>query len=207
LDAYQVIGETKAIAIIRKVPESHILDTVKALNAGGIRCLEVTMDSPNALKMIEKIKSTYGDELVVGAGTVLDPETARHVILAGADFVLSPTLDTQVIEISNRYGTLAVPGVLTPTEALTALSAGARLIKVFPVSTLGPQYIKDVLGPLNQLSLLPVGGVDAENAKAYLQVGAYAVGVGSRIVDAADIMNGNFDALKQKAETLIKGIS
>lgn len=161
------------------------------------------MNTGNALEMIEKTKEIYGDKFLVGAGTVLDEVTARQAILAGADFILAPTLSTKVIEICNLYEKLAVPGVLTPTEVLEAKKAGAQLIKVFPVTTLGPQYIKDILGPIDHVNLLPVGGVSEENAAEYIKAGAVAVGIGSCLVSKKDVENQQFDLISQRAKSII----
>jgi len=203
---FQNIGETGVISIVRKIPIESILDTVEALYQGGIRCVEITMDSPQGLTMIEKVRDNYQDKMLIGAGTVLDSETARCAILAGADFVLSPTLCTDVIEMCNIYGKLAVPGVFTPTEALTAVKAGAQLVKIFPVSSVGPNYIKDILGPLGQIKMLAVGGVNADNAADYIKSGAYALGIGSCLVNKQDISAGNFDIIKSRAVTIINNV-
>lgn len=207
INALQTIGAAKVIAIVRGIPLAQVANTVAALSEGGIRCVEITMDSPDALRAIENTKTKYGDRMLVGAGTVLDAETARHVILAGADFALSPMLDLPMIELCNRYGVLSVPGIFTPTEALAAWSAGAQLLKVYPASIGGPGYIRDLLGPLRQLRLLPVGGVHPNNAKDYLTAGAFAVGIGSSLVNSATIKRGDFAQLTSSSKALLKGIS
>lgn len=184
-----------------------MLQTLEALYKGGIRCIEITMDSPKALEMITLAKETYPDDMLIGAGTVLDEQTARSVILAGAEFVLSPTLSTKVIEVCNTYGKLAIPGVFTATEALTATQAGAQIVKVFPVSSVGPNYIKDLKGPLSQIRLMPVGGVDEKNAKAYLESGAFVVGVGSCLVSRKDVLAGDFETITKKATALIQEVT
>ena len=204
LEALKKIEETRIISIIRGIPKDQILATVDALYKGGIKCIEITMDSPNALEMITLVKEKYTDEILVGAGTVLDEVTARKVILAGAEFILSPTLSTKVIEICNMYGKLAIPGVFTPTEALTATQAGAQIVKVFPVGSVGPGYIKDLKGPLSQIKVIPVGGVDVNNAKAYLDSGATAIGVGSCLVNRADVLKGDFEKITKKSIDLVK---
>ena len=203
-EALKIIEETRIISIIRGIPKDHILATVDALYKGGIKCVEITMDSPNALEMIALVKEKYTDEILVGAGTVLDEVTARKVILAGAEFILSPTLSTKVIEICNMYGKLAIPGVFTPTEALTAIQAGAQIVKIFPVGSVGPGYIKDLKGPLSQIKVIPVGGVDVGNAKAYLESGATAIGVGSCLVNRADVLKGDFEKITKKSVALVK---
>jgi len=207
IEALNKIMETRVVSIIRNIPKAHLVETVDAVYKGGIRCIEITMDSPNALEMIALAKETYGDKMLIGAGTVLDETTARSVILAGAEFVLSPTLSTKVIEVCNTYGKLAIPGVFTPTEALTATQAGAQIVKIFPVGSVGPQYIKDLKGPLAQIKVMPVGGVDETNAKAYLKSGASAVGVGSCLVNREEVLNGDFEKITKRAEALIQEVT
>ena len=207
IEALSKIGETRIVSIIRNIPKECLLSTVDALYKGGIRCIEITMDSPKALEMIALAKETYADNILIGAGTVLDEPTARSVILAGAEFVLSPTLSTKVIEVCHTYGKLAIPGVFTPTEALTATQAGAPIVKVFPVSSVGPNYIKDLKGPLAQIRLMPVGGIDEKNAKDYLKSGAFAVGVGSSLVNQKDVLNGDFEKITKRATALIQEVT
>lgn len=201
------IQEHGVISIIRGIDGSKFEETLKALVDGGIRCVEITMNTDSAFAMITKAKEMYGNEILVGAGTVLDEVTARQAIIAGADFILSPSLSVEVIKMCNLYEKLAVPGVFTPTELLEAKKAGARLIKVFPVTTLGPQYIKDILGPINNVNLLPVGGVSAENAGAYIKAGAFAVGVGSCLVSKKDVECQNFETITQKAKLIVDQIN
>ena len=207
VDILNTIGQTKVISILRGIPKASLTATVEALYSGGIRCVEITMDSPDALAMISMVCENFGNKMLVGAGTVLDAQTARNTILAGADFVLSPTLCTKVIEMCNTYGKLAVPGVFTPTEALTAVQAGALLVKIFPVSSVGPAYVKDLLGPLPQIRALPVGGVDANNAADYIKSGAFAVGIGSSLVNKKDVANGNFAEIAALANKVLININ
>lgn len=154
--------------------------------------------------MIEQVKNNFGANMCVGAGTVLDPETARMAILAGADFILSPTLSIRVIEICHRYRKLAIPGAFTPTEILTAWESGAQLVKVFPARTLGPEYIKDLKGPLSQVELIPVGGVGPENAGDFIRCGAHSLGIGSNLVNRSRVQQNLFNEITQKAAELVK---
>jgi 2-dehydro-3-deoxyphosphogluconate aldolase/(4S)-4-hydroxy-2-oxoglutarate aldolase len=206
-DILRQLYQSGVVSIIRGIPEAAACQTVSALRAGGVGAVEITMDTPAALRMIERVKTEFGAELTVGAGTVLDPETARAVILAGADFVLSPTLSTAVIEVCHRYSKLAVPGVLTPTEILTAWEAGARLVKVFPARAVGPEYIKDVKGPLSQVEIMPVGGVDLDNAAAYIRCGAHSLGVGGQLVNTARVREGRFEEIAKAAAELVKRVA
>lgn len=203
---FNKIEETGIVSIIRGVGEGKISDTVNALFEGGIRILEITFDTPGAAKMIEKIKNEYAGKITIGAGTVLDPETARTAILSGADFVLSPSLNTKVIEMCNRYNKLAVPGVLTPTEIVCALEAGAEIVKLFPARVFGPSYIKDIKGPLKQAEIMAVGGVNLENAAEFIRQGAIALGIGSELVNIRLVEEGNFNRITQNASAFIEKV-
>ncbi len=191
--------QSGVIAIIRGISEEKIGETVQALYDGEVRAVEIALNTSGALRMIEKVKADFGGKMCVGAGTVLDTESARAAILAGADFLLSPTLSVRVIEICNRYSKLMVPGVLTPTEILTAWEAGARLLKVFPAGTFGPQYFKDVKGPLPQVELMPVGGVSLENAGCFIRSGAHSLGVGNQLVNPSLVQQGLFQEITKRA--------
>ena len=176
------ILENKLIAIIRGADPDNVMRLTQALLDGGVTTIEVTMNSPKALSVIGKITDEFGDQVLVGAGTVLDPETARQAILAGAKFILSPTVNIETIKLTKRYGAVCIPGAFTPTEILSAFESGGDIIKVFP-GLLGPNYIKDILGPLPQIPLLPTGGVDLENINAFLKAGAVGCGIGSALVN------------------------
>ena len=200
----QKLGEYGLVSIVRGVKEDAALHTAEALYRGGIRAMEITMNTSGALRMLENIKEAYGDKMLVGAGTVLDPENAVHAIQAGADFVLSPTLSIRVIETCNRYSRLAVPGVLTPTEILTAWEAGAQLVKIFPARVFGPKYIQDIKRPLPQVEMMPVGGVSLKNAADFMKNGAYVLGIGSALVNPEWTERGEFGKITQAAATFVK---
>lgn len=165
----RIISKYKLVAIVRGIEEKDVDKVVEALYQAGIRAVEIAMNTSGALRMIEAVKDKFGEKMLIGAGTVLDPESARNSIQAGADFILSPTLSLPVIEMCNRYSKLAVPGVLTPTEILTAWEAGAQLVKIFPARAFGPKYIRDIKGPLPQVEMMAVGGVSLENARDFLR--------------------------------------
>ncbi|HBG76383.1 bifunctional 4-hydroxy-2-oxoglutarate aldolase/2-dehydro-3-deoxy-phosphogluconate aldolase [Eubacteriales bacterium mix99] len=203
-DILQKLGEYRLVSVVRGVKEDKALHTMEALYRGGIRAVEITMNTSGALRMLENIKKAYGDKMLVGAGTVLDPENAVHAIQAGADFVLSPTLSVRVIEACNRYSRLAVPGVLTPTEILTAWEAGAQLVKIFPARVFGPKYIQDIKKPLLQVEIMPVGGVSLKNAADFMKNGAYALGIGSALVNPEWTEQGEFEKITQAAATFVK---
>lgn len=177
------IKKRAVVAVIRGASVETIIPMAMALMNGGVTSLEITMETPKALAVIEKAADMFGDEMFVGAGTVLDPETARAAILSGAKFVFSPTVRKETIEITKRYGVISVPGAFTPTEILTAYEYGADVIKVFPAGSVGPGYFKNIAGPLPHIPLMPTGGIDMDNAKDYISAGAVAVGVGSSLVD------------------------
>lgn len=195
------IGETKVIAIVRGVAAEHALDMIKALRDGGIEAIEVTMNTPAALEIIEAAQQIEG--IIVGAGTVLDVTNAQAVIEHGAQFVLAPSLDVQVISTCLQHDVLPVPGVFSPTELYLAHRSGAPLIKVFPASSVGPQYIKDLLGPFDGLKLLPVGGVSLENAADFIAHGAYAIGVGSYLANPTLAKEGAWSALTERAQAFV----
>ena len=176
------IESTGLIAVIRADDPDQLVDVCKALCDGGVDVAEITMTTPGALEAITAARQALGDACVVGVGSVLDPETARAAILAGAEFIFSPTLNLDVIAMAHRYDRPAVPGAFTPTEILTAWQGGADLVKVFPANHLGPRYFKDLLAPMPQLKLTPTGGVDLTTAADWLNAGAACLGVGSALV-------------------------
>jgi len=196
----------KAVAIVRLDSGERLVQVAEALKAGGITVIEFTVSTPGAIDMIQEASSRFGDDVLLGAGTVLDPETARAAILAGAQFIVTPALNLATIELCHRYGKPIVPGALTPTEMLTAWEAGADMVKVFPASLGGPGYIKSVLAPLPQLRLVPTGGVSADNAADYLKAGAVALGVGGKLVDKAAVARGDWDAITSEAQRLVKAV-
>ncbi|QWC19630.1 bifunctional 4-hydroxy-2-oxoglutarate aldolase/2-dehydro-3-deoxy-phosphogluconate aldolase [Halorubrum sp. 2020YC2] len=194
------------IAILRGVERDDAVRVADAVVDAGVTALEVTADTPDAMSSIEAIADRV-DEALVGAGTVLDSETARAAQLAGAEFLVTPTVNRDVIRTANRYGTPTAVGAYTPTEALSAFEAGADLVKVFPAKTGGPDHVAAIGGPLPQIPLVPTGGVDASNAGEYVRAGAAAVGVGSGIVDGEAIADGEFDAIESNARAVVEAVS
>ena len=197
------IHRSGVISIIRGIRSEFLENTLEALYGGGVRCVEIALNTDGALSMIETVKKLYGDRMLVGAGTALDDTAARNSISAGADFILSPVLSISMIELCNLYSRLAVPGVFTATEVLEAKKAGARLIKVFPVSSVGPAYIRELLGPLPDVRLLPVGGISEKNAGQFIAAGAFAVGIGSGLVNKELVERGDFKTIKERARAII----
>lgn len=196
------IAHHKVISIIRGVEERYALDTIKALRDGGIEVIEVTMNTPGALRIIEAGQALNG--IFIGAGTVLDAEMARHAYECGAKFALAPNLDVEMIAYCLKRDILPVPGIFSPTELYSAHTAGAPLIKVFPASSVGPSYIKDLLGPFDGIRLLPVGGVSVENTAAFIKAGAYAVGVGSYLAHPTLAARGDWEAITARAKAFVE---
>lgn len=199
----QLIRETGIVAIVRGTGIDSLLKVAESLKEGGVRVIEVTLNTPGAIEMIGELVKKYGNEMLIGAGTVLDPETARLVILAGAKFVLGPTLNLEVSKLCKRYNTVYVPGVFTPTEIMTAWEAGAHVVKIFPAGSVGPRYIKELRGPLPQVEMMPVGGVTLDNAAEFIKAGAVALGIGGELVDRNAVDAGRFDLLTEKARQFI----
>ena len=176
------ILEHKIIAIIRGVHPDDVLHLAEAMYAGGIRLLEVTMNSAEPLAVIREVSARMGDKMIIGAGTVLDARTTREAAAAGAKFILSPVLETEVVRAARDLGVVCIPGAYTATEVYAAYKQGADMIKIFPASS--PAYIKDISAPLPKMHLLPTGGITPENIKAFQQAGAAGFGIGSALVNA-----------------------
>lgn len=200
------IEVTGVVAVIRLTDASQLRAVAEALLAGGIRALEVTMTVPRAVPLIEELSARLPAGVLVGAGTVLDVETARQVIRAGARFVVGPVFRRDVIEMCHRYDTAVVPGCFTPTEILSAWEAGADIVKVFPATALGPGFFKDVRGPLPQVRLMPTGGVTRENAGDWIRAGAVAIGVGTALVDKKAVAERRYDDITASARHFVEAV-
>lgn len=200
------IIECGVVAVLRADSPSQLMDVSKALREGGVVAIEVTMTVPGALKVIEEAAGKMEDA-IIGVGSVLDPETARAAILAGAEYVVSPILNPAVIEMSKRYGKAVMPAGFTPTEILTAWQAGADVVKVFPAGVGGPSYFKDILGPLPQVKLMPTGGVDAKTTPEFIKNGAVAVGAGSAMVDKTAVAKKNWASLTATAQSFVDAVA
>jgi 2-dehydro-3-deoxyphosphogluconate aldolase/(4S)-4-hydroxy-2-oxoglutarate aldolase len=201
------IYKNKIIAIIRGAKPEDVLSIAKALKKGGIRILEITMNSPGALSVIKRISGELGDEMVIGAGTVLDPETTKSALDHGAKFILSPVVDVETIKLTKKYGAVSIPGAFTPTEILNAFEAGGDIIKVFPASSIKPSYIKEIHGPLPQIPLLPTGGVNLDNIKDFNDSGAAGFGIGGSLVNSRETVTKEYlDNLTEKAVKFLKKI-
>jgi len=188
--------ECGLVAVVRAPEPTHLVEVIRALADGGVTVAEVTLTVPNALDVIRQVKKELGDRVMLGAGTILDPETARAAFLAGAEFLVSPTLNLDVIRMARRYDKLVFPGAFTPTEILAAWEAGADVVKVFPAELVGPAFFKAMRGPLPQVKLMPTGGVDLKTAGDFLRAGAVCLGVGSQLVDPKAVARQDFDFLR-----------
>lgn len=195
--------ECGIIAVVRAPDSQQLVDVITALADGGITVAEVTMTVPGALDVVRQARQTLGERVLLGAGTILDPETARAAFLAGAEFIVSPTLNLDVIRICRRYDKLVMPGAFTPTEILTAWEAGADIVKVFPADVVGPAFFKALRGPLPQVRVMPTGGVDLKTAASFLQAGACCLGVGGQLVDVEAIKQKNFAKIRDLARQYV----
>jgi len=196
----QRLVDSGVVAVMRGADADTIIDVASALADGGVTAFEITADNPDAMDLIAEVSASFSTaEAIVGAGTVLDAATARAAIASGTEFVVSPTFDAGVVEMCNRYGTIVAPGVLTPTEALDAYEAGADLVKVFPASSVGPDHLSSIAGPLPQIPLMPTGGIGVDNAADYIDAGAVVVGAGSALMDDEAIAAGDFESITETA--------
>jgi 2-dehydro-3-deoxyphosphogluconate aldolase/(4S)-4-hydroxy-2-oxoglutarate aldolase len=205
-DVFEQLRDSGVVAVLRGVEADTLIEITDALVDGGVTGIELTADTPGIAGMVEELSATFDDEIAVGVGTVLDSETARTVMLSGADFVVSPSLHEDVITVCNRYGTLVAPGIMTPTEAIRGYEAGADLLKVFPASSLGPGHLGAIKGPLGQVPLMPTGGVDTENAGDYIAAGAECVGAGGALVDDAAVEAGEYATITENARSFREAI-
>jgi len=205
-EVLEIILSSKVIAVIRMAETEKLSKVVEAIRKGGVKAVEITMTTPHALDIIASLSKKKPSKSLVGAGTVLDPKTAARAIQAGADFVVSPVTNFDVIDICHKYNTFMAPGALTPTEIVAAWEAGADVVKVFPTTSVGPKYFKELKGPLPQIRLMPTGGVSLENARAFIDNGASCVAIGTALLDEKAIDAENWDILTQKAKALIDSL-
>ena len=194
------------IAIIRAASSEQLLRAAEALLAGGVTAMEVTMTTPNALQIIGDIAAKFGDRVLIGVGSVLDAETARAALLAGAEFVVTPVTRQEVIRLCNRYGKPIASGAFTPTECLLAYESGADFVKLFPADQAGPAYIKNILAPLPMLQIIPTGGVTPETAGGFLKAGCVALGAGSALVSREVLAARDWKTLTRRAKDFVKAV-
>jgi 2-dehydro-3-deoxyphosphogluconate aldolase / (4S)-4-hydroxy-2-oxoglutarate aldolase len=195
------------VAVIRALSKDQLPGIANALLEGGVPAIEVTMSTPKALAGIEALADSLGDRAIVGVGTVLDAHTCRDAIAAGAQFVVSPVLDEDIIATTKRYGKISIPGAFTPTEILRAWTLGANVVKVFPSTSLGPQYIKDLLAPMPQLRLTPTGGIDLKNAPDWIKAGAACLGVGTSLVTRDALAKNDWASIAANAKAFTQAVA
>jgi len=202
------IIEIGIVPVVRTTSSESAVRAIEAIYRGGVRAAEITMTVPGALRALEKIADQFGSKIVLGAGTVLDPETARVCMLAGAEFFVTPALKLATIEMARRYAKVICPGALTPTEVLAAWEAGADIVKIFPCGNVGgPKYIKALKGPFPQIEMIPTGGVNLDTAGEFLKAGAAAVAVGGELVDAKLIREARYDLIEERARQYLAVIA
>lgn len=205
--ALEQIRSIGLIPIVRAPSSKDAALAADAIIRGGLGIAEITMTVPHALAVMEQMAAKYGGDVLLGAGTILDAETCRAAILAGAEFIVTPSLDIRVIEMARRYSKPCFPGALTPTEVVTAWQAGADMVKIFPCGPVGgPQYIKALKGPLPQIEMVPTGGVSLENAGQFIKAGGTAVAVGSELVDLKALRDGKVEAVTEKAKQFLEAV-
>lgn len=206
IDSLKRIEETGIVAVVRAENAEEAIKIADAVKAGGIEAIEITMTVPGAVDVIKELSHTFSqNEILIGAGSVLDAETARSCILAGAEYIVGPTLDVETIKLCNRYQKPVMPGAMSVTEALRAMEAGADVVKIFPATLFGPKIIRAIKGPIPQAPLLPTGGVNPDNVKEWFRAGSFAVGAGSALVGGAK--EGDFDKVTRAAEVFIERIA
>jgi 2-dehydro-3-deoxyphosphogluconate aldolase / (4S)-4-hydroxy-2-oxoglutarate aldolase len=202
------ILDTGVVPVVRTSSAESAVRAIEAVYRGGIRAAEITMTVPGAIKALEKLADEFGDKLVLGAGTVLDPETARICMLAGAEFFVTPALNLKTIEMVKRYSKIIMPGALTPTEIVTAWEAGADFVKVFPCGALGgAKYIKSLKAPLPHIEMVPTGGVSLETTADFMRAGAAAVAVGAELIDAKTISEGRYEVFEERARQFLAEVA
>ena len=205
-ETLSIIEQTGIVGILRAESPDQLVDVCRALREGGVIASEITMTTPKALSVIETASEVLGKDCVIGVGSVLDPETARTAILAGAQYIVCPTFNPAVVEMAHRYDKPVMPGALTPTEIINAWSAGSDLIKVFPADYFGPKYIKDIHGPMPQVKMIPTGGINLDNAGDWIRKGATALGVGTSLVNKQVLADRNWSAITQAAKGFIDAV-
>ena len=187
------------VAVVRAESGESLVKVVRALAEGGVTAAEITFTVPDAIEVIRQVRHEVGEAVVLGAGTVLDPETARAALLAGAEYIVAPTVNVEVIRLCRRYDKVVMPGALTPTEVVTAWESGADVVKIFPADFGGPAYLKALRGPLPQVRVMPTGGVDLTTAESFLKAGACCLGVGGSLVEAKAVASGDFGRIRDLA--------
>lgn len=202
----KVIEDSGIIAVIRAQNADEAVKIARAVCEGGIVPIEITLTVPDAFAVMEEVRRSLGQRILLGAGTVLDAEGARRAIRAGAEFLVSPMLNPDMIRLCRKNGKVAIPGAFTPTEIVTAWKGGADIVKIFPASVGGPELIKDLRGPFPQIKFLPTGGVTLDNAGQFIKAGAVAVAVGGNIIDKKAVSLGKFDVITENSRKFLEAV-
>ncbi|GGC84614.1 ketohydroxyglutarate aldolase [Thalassobacillus devorans] len=203
-NVFKKIEQNKVIAVLRGIEPEKALPAAEALVNGGVKTLEITADTPRIEELIAKLNTRFDDDVIIGAGTVLDAQSAENLIHAGAKFIFSPNVCTETIRVTKEKGVISIPGALTPTEIVEAYQGGADAVKVFPANALGPNYLKSIYGPLSHIPLVPTGGINQENMPSYFQKNVIAIGLGSSLVNANSINDqNNYIELTNKAKAFM----
>jgi 2-dehydro-3-deoxyphosphogluconate aldolase/(4S)-4-hydroxy-2-oxoglutarate aldolase len=205
-NSLKIIEESGLVAVIRAEKADQAISIARAVSEGGIVAIEITMTVPDAINVMKEVLNVLGSRILLGAGTVLDPENARLAIKAGAEFIVSPILNTDIIKICRKHGKIAIPGAFTPTEIVAAWKSGADIVKIFPASAGGPGLIKDMRGPFPQIKFLPTGGVTLENVAQFIKAGAVAVAAGSNIIDKKAVSSGKFEVITENSRKFLEAV-
>jgi 2-dehydro-3-deoxyphosphogluconate aldolase/(4S)-4-hydroxy-2-oxoglutarate aldolase len=205
--ALALIREVGLVPIVRAPSADDALHAAEAIIEGGIGIAEITMTVPNAIRVMERVAEKFGDKVLLGAGTILDPESCRAALLAGAEFIVTPCLNPQVIEVARRYSKPCFPGALTPTEVVSAWQSGADMVKIFPCGPVGgPSYIRALKGPFPQIDFIPTGGVNLETTPEFIKAGAAAVAVGGELVNVKVLKEGQLDVVVAHARKFVEAV-
>jgi len=207
MNHHEVLGkilDSGVVAVIRMKDRKKLLKVIEAIREGGVQCIEITMTVPNAVEIIRELSGSAPKDVIIGAGTVTDAKTAADVIKAGAKFVVGPVAHMDIIKLCKESGVVVMPGCFTPTEIFAAWKAGADVIKVFPATSLGPKYFKDIAGPFPDIRLMPTGGVTIDNVGEWVKAGAVAVGIGSDLLDKKAIEEERYDVLTDRARRMVR---
>ncbi|MCI0379491.1 MAG: bifunctional 4-hydroxy-2-oxoglutarate aldolase/2-dehydro-3-deoxy-phosphogluconate aldolase [Gemmataceae bacterium] len=202
-DQLRQVLDCGIVAVVRSPDSQQLVEVARALADGGVSVVEITMTVPGALDVLRDVRKALGNRVLLGAGTVLDTETARAVLLAGAEYIVAPTVNLEVIRLCQRYDKLVMPGAFTPTEIVAAWESGADIVKVFPADVVGPAFFKALCGPLPHIRLMPTGGVDLATAAAFLKAGACCLGVGGQLVEPEAIAQRNFERIRDLARQYV----
>lgn len=204
LDIASILFRARLIGIVRSATPVDLVEACRALYAGGLKCVEITLNSPGALHAVERVRADLPAGCIIGVGTVVDADTARQALSSGAQFIVTPIVDAKTIEMVHSRSAPIIPGAYTPTEIYTAWKAGATMVKLFPATNLGPSFVREVLAPLPEIKLCPTGGVTLSNARDWFDAGAAALGVGSALMPRDLLAGGDFAGIENLARRWVE---